>query len=107
MVFRQLAQVVKLLLHGFAFWSTLLLAKAEYSNSNLSKLFVGSLVMYDRTTYSLWTQAGVAFAGPATGMRLRRIPSVRTPWWVWRDRHPETLVMKPVPRPGRRPDRDR
>ena len=67
----------------------------------------GALVMYDRTTYSLWTQEGVAFAGPAAGMRLRRIPSVRTTWWVWRERHPETLVMKPAPKPGRRPDRDR
>jgi len=63
----------------------------------------GALVMYDRRTFSLWTQTGVAFAGPADGMRLRRIPSVRTTWSVWKERHPDTLVMKPALSPGRRP----
>ena len=63
----------------------------------------GALVMYDRATYSLWTQEGVAFAGPAGGMRLRRIPSERTSWWAWKERNPNTLVMKPSPVPKRRP----
>ena len=60
----------------------------------------GALVMYDRTTYSLWTQTGIAFAGPAEGMRLKRIPSERTTWGLWKERYPHTLVMKPASIPG-------
>jgi hypothetical protein len=62
----------------------------------------GALVMYDRATYSLWTQAGVAFAGVARGTRLSRIPSLRTTWWVWKEGNPNTLVMRPAPIPRSR-----
>ena len=55
----------------------------------------GALVMYDRSTYSLWTQEGEAIAGPLAGTRLRRLASERTTWGAWLRRHPDTLVLLP------------
>ena len=57
--------------------------------------------MYDRSTFSLWTQKGVAIAGPLKGSRLKRYPSVRTTWGQWLERYPRTLAMTP-PAAGRR-----
>ena len=54
-----------------------------------------ALVMYDRSTISLWTLEGVAISGPLRGLRLRSYPSERTSWRSWLDRHPETVVMGP------------
>jgi len=55
----------------------------------------GALVMYDRSTYSLWTQEGSAIAGPLAGARLPRLPNEITTWDAWRRRHPDTLVLLP------------
>ena len=62
-----------------------------------------ALVMYDRSTYTLWTQDGEAIAGVLKGARLRQIGSLKTSWESWRQLHPNTLVMAPPSRPGRRP----
>ena len=58
-----------------------------------------ALVMYDRSSFSLWTQEGRAIAGSLKGLRLRQLPSLRTTWAVWRDRYPQTLVMTKPKRP--------
>ncbi len=59
------------------------------------KLWNGVLIMYDRTTDSLWTQLdGRALRGPLTGSRLEHYPSTFTTWSEWRAMHPDTLVLE-------------
>lgn len=59
------------------------------------------LVLYDRTTQSLWQQiTGKSFAGPSRGQRLEPLSLSVTPWGQWRAAHPETEVLttdKPRP----------
>lgn len=58
------------------------------------KLWRDSLIMYDRTTRSLWSQVlGKAVAGPRAGDALVEIPAVTTTWKEWRQAHPDTLVL--------------
>jgi hypothetical protein len=58
------------------------------------KLWRDSLVMYDRSTLSLWSQVlGEAIAGPLKGTKLAQIPSEVTTWGAWKQRHPNTLVL--------------
>jgi hypothetical protein len=53
----------------------------------------GTLVMYDRQTFSHWSQvAGAAIEGPLQGKRLERIHSLLTTWEHWRSAHPQTTV---------------
>lgn len=53
-----------------------------------------SFVMYDKQTDSLWVHVtGQAVAGELTGAALALIPSTVTTWQLWRQRHPETLVL--------------
>ncbi len=57
----------------------------------------GSLVLYDvesRSRYRLLS--GEAFAGPRTGDRLRRVPTLFTTWARWRGLHPRTTVYSPA-----------
>lgn len=62
------------------------------------KLWRDALVMYDRSSRSLWSQIdGVAKAGPRNGDRLESIPSQVTTWRAWRSLHPETLVLVKPP----------
>lgn len=57
-------------------------------------LWRDSLIMYDRSTKSLWSQVlGRAVAGPQEGRELAEIPSEQTTWADWKARHPETLVL--------------
>lgn len=59
------------------------------------KLWRDSLVMYDRATESLWSQLlGRAVAGPMKGTELEEVPSEVTTWGEWRERHPDTVVLK-------------
>lgn len=59
-------------------------------------LYESDLVLYDRRTNSLWTQAnGRAFAGPARGQVLVAMSSALTTLGEWRAQHPETLVLQP------------
>lgn len=53
-----------------------------------------NLVMYDRTTESLWQQlTGEAIAGPQIGSRLKKITVSTLPWEDWKEQHPATQVL--------------
>ena len=59
------------------------------------KLWHGVLVMFDRTTDSLWTQLdGRAIQGDELGARLEHVPSSFTTWERWKRKHPDTLVLE-------------
>ena len=59
------------------------------------KLYDSNLLFFDQGSKSLWSQIrGDAIAGPLTGERLNALPSVVTPWGVWKAYHPDTLVLK-------------
>jgi len=58
------------------------------------KLIRNALVMYDRTTDSLWSQfLGVAVEGELEGTPLEPVPSTLTDWATWLRLHPDTLVL--------------
>ena len=62
------------------------------------KLWRDSLVMYDRTSLSLWSQVqGRAVAGPREGERLGELPSVVSTWGAWKTLHPNSLVLVKPP----------
>jgi hypothetical protein len=55
----------------------------------------GVLVLYDASTHSQWSQvSGRAMAGPLTGARLEKLPSLLTTWRRWKDLHPDTTVYE-------------
>ncbi|MEH6466088.1 MAG: DUF3179 domain-containing protein [Porticoccus sp.] len=57
-------------------------------------LYNNDLLMYDRNTDSLWSQMeGRAISGPLKGVYLERLPVEHTTWRIWRERHPDTLVL--------------
>jgi hypothetical protein len=57
-------------------------------------LWRDALIMYDRSTDSLWSQVnGEAVAGPMKGKKLEEMPSELTTWGEWKGRHPDTLVL--------------
>jgi hypothetical protein len=61
-------------------------------------LWRSDLVLYDGETDSLWSQLlATAINGPATGERLRVLPSALTTWKQWRTDHPGTSVLLPPP----------
>lgn len=67
-------------------------AVREFGVSGL--LYNSDLVMYDRGTRSLWSQImSEAIAGPSTGVRLIRLPAVRTSWARWKAAHPGTKAV--------------
>lgn len=57
-------------------------------------LFNSNLVMYDRETFSFWSQM---FEQSVFGTHIKRIPDrlqvVETTWQTWRAMYPETLVL--------------
>lgn len=58
----------------------------------------GNLVMFDRATWSYWSQIlAQAICGPSTGETLEIVPSTATTWGEWREEHPETDVLLPPP----------
>jgi hypothetical protein len=60
------------------------------------KLYQSNLLMFDRTSESLWSQIGAAaVTGSRNGRRLVQLPSIETTWASWRRRHPATLVLSP------------
>jgi hypothetical protein len=64
----------------------------------------GVLVLYDKETRSRWsTVAGRATAGPLSGTRLRKLPSLVTTWGRWRALHPDTTVYVAGEPPAHRP----
>lgn len=57
-------------------------------------LLNSNLVMYDRTTESLWEQlTGEALAGPQIGNRLKKITVSTLPWADWKVQYPDTKVL--------------
>ena len=58
------------------------------------KLYNSNLVMYDRTTESLWSQAlGQAIVGEHAGRRLERVPFDLAYWKDWKSLYPESTVL--------------
>jgi hypothetical protein len=57
-------------------------------------LYNSNLIMYDRETKSLWEQIeGKSIAGDSNGKFLTGIPVAHSSWKIWREEHPETLVL--------------
>ena len=64
----------------------------DFGTSGL--LWNSALVMYDRQTESLWSHfTGTAVVGELTGTELETFPSATVPWALWRDEHPDGLVL--------------
>jgi len=58
----------------------------------------GNEVFKDRETGSRWQQSSLeALSGPLKGAHLTLYPFLLTTWGEWRKRHPETVVLKPLP----------
>ena len=58
------------------------------------KLYNSNLVMYDRTTNSLWSQAmSQAIVGKLAGVKLERIPFDVAYWKEWKQLYPESKVL--------------
>jgi hypothetical protein len=69
-------------------------------------LWRDALVMYDRSTETLWSQVNAtAISGEHTGDVLVEIPSVVTTWGEWKALHPDTLVLEKPPLDGSPYDR--
>jgi hypothetical protein len=57
-------------------------------------LYNSDLVLYDRTTNTLWDQIiAEGIVGPMTGEKLDLIPVTMTTWGRWKKSHPDTLVL--------------
>ncbi len=58
------------------------------------KLYNSNLVMYDRTSKSLWSQAlGQGIVGKYAGIKLERIPFDVAFWREWKQLYPDTKVL--------------
>ncbi len=58
------------------------------------KLYNSNLVMYDRTSNSLWSQAlGEGIVGKYAGVKLDRIPFDVAIWKDWKQLYPDTKVL--------------
>lgn len=57
-------------------------------------LFNSDLLLYDRSTESLWSQIlGQAISGPLLGQELSAIAITHTTWEDWQQQYPNTLVL--------------
>jgi Protein of unknown function (DUF3179) len=76
-------QVFKRIVNGTA---------VEFGTSG--KLYNSNLVMYDRTSNSLWSQAlGRSIVGPYAGITLERIPFDVAFWKDWMQLYPDSKVL--------------
>ncbi|MFV1858067.1 MAG: DUF3179 domain-containing (seleno)protein, partial [Anaerolineales bacterium] len=58
------------------------------------KLLHNTLVMYDKSSGSLWSQLyAAAVDGPLAGKSLAYFPSTHTEWQVWRTEYPNSKVL--------------
>jgi hypothetical protein len=58
------------------------------------KLYNSNLVMYDRTSKSLWSQAlAQSIVGKYAGVKLERIPFDVAYWKEWKELYPESRVL--------------
>lgn len=77
---------------GMAFRAEIDGRRHEFGVSGL--LYNSDVLLYDRTTESLWSQiAQEAVSGPLVGRRLEMVPTAHTSWADWRERYPDTLVL--------------
>ncbi len=63
-------------------------------------LYRSNKLMFDRATLSLWSNlTGEAVVGERAeeGARLTMLPMTLTRWDAWRQRHPDTTIMRPDP----------
>jgi hypothetical protein len=66
--------------------------ETEFGTSG--KLYNSNLVMYDRNTDSMWSQAlGKSITGELTGYELKKIPFDLARWSDWKKLHPDTLIL--------------
>ncbi len=66
--------------------------EAEFGTSG--KLYNSNLVMYDRLSDSLWSQAmGKGIVGKYSGHDLKRLPFDLAYWKEWKELYPDTLVL--------------
>jgi len=66
--------------------------EVEFGTSG--KLYNSNLVMYDRLSDSLWSQAiGKGIAGKYSGYDLKRLPFDLAYWREWKQLYPNTLVL--------------
>lgn len=66
--------------------------ETEFGTSG--KLYNSNLVMYDRNTDSMWSQAmGKAVVGQLTGYELKKIPFDLAKWSDWKKLYPDTVVL--------------
>ncbi|MDQ3544486.1 MAG: DUF3179 domain-containing protein, partial [Actinomycetota bacterium] len=64
----------------------------EFGTSGL--LWNSALVMYDRQTETLWSHfTGEGIVGELTGVELDTFPVATVPWGLWRDAHPDGLLL--------------
>jgi hypothetical protein len=57
-------------------------------------LYNSALIMYDRQTETLWSHfSAQGIVGELTGVQLDTFPLATVPWGLWRDAHPEGLVL--------------
>lgn len=64
----------------------------EFGVSGL--LYNSDMLLYDRSTHSLWSQiTRQAISGPLQGRRLEPVALEHTRWADWRRRHPRTEVL--------------
>ena len=78
-------------------------ARLKFGTSGL--LYRSNKLMFDRDTLSLWSNlTGEAVVGEraAEGAGLTMLPMTLTRWDAWRQRHPDTTVMRPEPETARR-----
>ncbi len=78
-------------------------ARLMFGTSGL--LYRSNKLMFDRATLSLWSNlTGEAVVGEraAQGAALSMLPMTLTRWDAWRQRHPDTTVMRPDPEAARR-----
>ncbi|HKY53443.1 MAG TPA: DUF3179 domain-containing protein, partial [Anaerolineales bacterium] len=60
------------------------------------KLYNSNLVMYDRTSETLWSQAlGQAIVGEHAGKKLERVPFDVAYWSDWKALYPDSKVLSP------------
>ena len=66
----------------------------EYTFGVSGKLYRNGNIIYDHQTKSLWSHVtGDAVTGEMRGTKLDLVPVMHLEWGVWKELHPDTLVM--------------
>lgn len=64
----------------------------EFGVSGL--LYNSDVLLYDRQTHSLWSQIlSQAISGTFKSTKLQQIPLQHNQWGLWKQKHPQTLVL--------------